>query len=70
LRGLSSSAEKSCAEEIEFRAAVHLAFDELELGDLAFGLSVGPGFEECGGDCAFVGVKPIREGSDRTTRVP
>ena len=27
-------------EKIEFGAAIHLPFDEFELGDLAFGLTV------------------------------
>lgn len=29
-------------EEIDLSPAVHLAFDELELGDLPFGLALGP----------------------------
>jgi hypothetical protein len=29
-------------EQIDFPAAVHLAFDEFEAGDLPLGLSVGP----------------------------
>jgi hypothetical protein len=53
---VSSRAEQSCAEKVEFGAAIHLTLDELELGDLAFCLSVGPGFDECGGDRALVGL--------------
>lgn len=30
-------------EQVSLSAAVHLPLDELELGDLAFGLAVGPG---------------------------
>jgi hypothetical protein len=30
-------------EQVELSAAVHLALYELELGDLAFGLAIGPG---------------------------
>ena len=39
---VSICAEQPRFEKIEFGAAIHLAFDELELGDLSFGLSVGP----------------------------
>jgi hypothetical protein len=36
-------ADHTGLKEFEFTSAVHLAFDELELGDLAFGLAVRPG---------------------------
>ena len=39
-------------KEIDFTAVVHLPFDELELGDLAFGLTVRP----CGGACCTNGI--------------
>ena len=35
-------ADHTGLKEVEFTSAVHLAFDELELGDLAFGLAVRP----------------------------
>src|SRR6267378_7153449 len=63
--GSLSSADQSCAEKIEFRATIHLAFHELELGDLAFSLSVGPGFDECCGNRASVGPQAIHEGREQ-----
>ena len=36
----SCSADEPCLKKIEFCSSVHLALDELELGDLAFGLTV------------------------------
>jgi hypothetical protein len=38
-----SGADDTGLEQVDLSAAVHLAFDELELGDLAFGLAVRPG---------------------------
>src|SRR5215204_4376295 len=35
-----SRREKASTEQIKFGASIHLAFDELELGDLAFGLPI------------------------------
>jgi hypothetical protein len=35
-------ADHTGLKEVEFTSALHLAFDELELGDLAFGLAVRP----------------------------
>jgi len=35
---------KMSPERIELGAAVHLTLDPLELGDLVFGLTAGPGF--------------------------
>jgi hypothetical protein len=46
---ISLGSDQSCTKKVKFRPAVHLAFDELELGDLAFGLSVRPWFEKRGG---------------------
>lgn len=34
--------DQSCLEQVKLRATVHLTFDELELGDLHFDLTVGP----------------------------
>ena len=41
VHGGSVGAEQSGLKEIELSTAVHLAFDELELGDLALRLAVG-----------------------------
>ena len=41
---LSRDSYDAGLKEIEFPSPVHLAFDELELGDLAFGLAVRPGW--------------------------
>jgi FMN phosphatase YigB (HAD superfamily) len=38
----SAYAEDARLQEVKLAASVHLALDELELGDLAFGLSAGP----------------------------
>ena len=35
-------AEEAGLQQVELAAPIHLAFDELQLGDLAFGLAVGP----------------------------
>jgi hypothetical protein len=34
--------DQSGLQQVDLSASVHLAFDELEPGDLAFGLAVGP----------------------------
>src|ERR1700750_1384486 len=39
---VSWRADKSGLKEIELGAPVHLAFDELKLGDLGFHLTIGP----------------------------
>lgn len=57
--GLSCRTEKTSSEQIELCAALHLALDELEVGDLPFGLSVGPGFYECNGNRLFISFEPI-----------
>ncbi len=47
--------DETRTQQIEPRATVHLAFDQLQLGDLAFGLAVGPCFGQCranGGEVA------------------
>jgi hypothetical protein len=53
---VSCGAEQSCAEEVELGSTVHLAFDELEPGDVALGLAIGPWQAECGGNCRLIGV--------------
>jgi hypothetical protein len=42
----SGCAEESSFEEVEFGAAVYLAFDEFEFRDLTFGLTVRPRLRE------------------------
>jgi hypothetical protein len=49
---LSSSLEHSPSEEIEVGSAVHLSLEQLQLVDLAFGLTIAPlqrepGFDRC-----------------------
>jgi hypothetical protein len=39
----SYSAYQTGLKQVELGASVHLTLDQLELGDLALGLSVGPG---------------------------
>jgi hypothetical protein len=41
-------------EKIDLRPSIHLPFDQLELGDLSFGLTVRPRFDDRGTDGAFV----------------
>ena len=43
----SSEANDAGLKEVEVSAAVHLAFDKLQLADLAFGLPVGPWRGDC-----------------------
>src|SRR5271155_2689580 len=40
-------ADDARLEQIEFPASVHLAFDQLQLADLPFGLAVGPRRRDC-----------------------
>jgi hypothetical protein len=42
----SGRADQSCLKEIDLCPAVHLSLDELELGDLAFGLAVRPRLDQ------------------------
>lgn len=41
-------------EQVEFSAAIHLPFHELELGDLALGLTVRPSMYERGVDSVSI----------------
>ena len=41
-------------EQIKPSAAIHLALHQLEFGDLAFRLSIGPGLTDSGGNGLFV----------------
>ena len=56
--------DEASTEKVELCAAVHLSLDELELGDLPFGLTVRPGFGECGLDRVVVGGDAGRERGD------
>jgi hypothetical protein len=53
IRGLVG-AEESGLKEIELSTAIHLAFHELELCDLALCLAVGPSQSDCGADGGLV----------------
>jgi hypothetical protein len=50
----SSSSDQASFEQVDFRASIHLPFHEFELGDLAFGLAVGPVRRDGGADRALV----------------
>jgi len=63
---LSGDTEESSAEEVELGSAIHLAFYELELGDVALGLAVGPWQVECSGNCRLIGAKTAGEPGHRT----
>ena len=52
-------------EEVEVSAAVHLAFDKLQLTDLAFGLTVGPWQGDCRLDRRFVFGHAVGECGDK-----
>jgi hypothetical protein len=54
------------AEQIELGAVVHLAREELELGDLAFGLAIAPGCCRGGTDGGL--IKPVALGQSLTGR--
>ena len=60
--------EKASAEQVELGAAVHLPFDELELGDLAFSLAIGPGLGHGSSDGAAIGNDALAEGRQDTIR--
>ncbi|TWB33857.1 hypothetical protein FBZ90_12923 [Nitrospirillum pindoramense] len=42
MMGRSFGTDDAGLEEVKLSAAIHLAFDEFELGDLAFGLGSSP----------------------------
>ena len=52
-------------KKIDIRAAVHLAFDEFELGDLPFRLTVRPSLRESGTDGRTICCNASREGRER-----
>jgi hypothetical protein len=54
VHGGSVGAEQSGLKEVDFSSTVHLAFDELELGDLPLCLAVGPRQSDCGADGGFI----------------
>jgi hypothetical protein len=55
-------------EEVEVSAAVHLTFDELQLADLAFGLTVGPRQRDRRLDRGFIFGHAIGECGDEAER--
>jgi acyl-coenzyme A synthetase/AMP-(fatty) acid ligase len=55
LRGHAScGTEQPRPKEIKLTASVHLPLDKFELGDLPFGLAVGPGLCDCRDNCLQV----------------
>jgi hypothetical protein len=65
LAAFSSGNEEASAEKVELGASIHLAFDALELGDVAFRLPVGLGFADSGGNRLIVCLDPSCEGSEQ-----
>src|SRR5205807_10190921 len=61
-----SRREKASTEQIKFGASIHLAFDELELGDLAFGLPIGPRLGHRLGNSTLIGDYTFAEGREDT----
>ena len=51
-------------KKIELPTAIHLAFDELQLGDLALCLAVRPRSRDRGGNSRFIFEHAIGEGPD------
>jgi len=49
-------------KEVELGGSIHLTFNELELGDLALGLSVGPGRCDRCVDGSLVLMTPLAKG--------
>jgi hypothetical protein len=64
---LSFCADQSGLEKIDFPAAIHLAPDELEARDLAFGLAVRPGQSDRCSDRRFVFGDAVGERGDETS---
>ena len=57
--------DESGAQEIELGTAEHLPLDQLELGNLAFGLTVRPGLDDRGGHGVLVGPNATSERGQR-----
>jgi hypothetical protein len=53
-------------QQVELGAPIHLPFDELELGDLTFGLAVGPRLGHRCGDGSLIGDDAFAEGREDT----
>jgi len=50
----SACADDARLQKVKFASSIHLSFDELQLGDLALGLTVGPGRGNRSADRSFV----------------
>jgi hypothetical protein len=61
----SDRADQTSLEKINLGPAVHLAFDELELGDLTFCLAIRPRQADSGADRNFVFGDAAGERSDQ-----
>src|SRR5262249_33277007 len=61
----SIGADESSLKEIELPTTVHLALHELQLGDLALGLAIGPSRSDCGADSSLVIRDPVGERFDK-----
>ena len=62
----SSGSDQASFEQVDFRASIHLPFHEFELGDLAFGLAVGPVRRDGGADRALVLRDAVGKRRDQT----
>jgi hypothetical protein len=60
--------KEASTEQVEVRASIHLPFDELELGDLTFGLTVGPRLAHRCGDSTSIRDNAFAEGRQDAAR--
>ena len=61
----SGRADQSCLKEIDLCSAVHLSLDELEPGDLAFGLAVRPRLDQGSMNRGDIFGDPRSEGAEQ-----
>ncbi len=61
--------DEACPEEIKPSAAIHLAFDKLQLGDLTLGLSVRPRLGQGGSHRVHVGFDAFANEASRLSPV-
>jgi hypothetical protein len=68
---LSMTIEGSCCfdqsglQQVDLRTSVHLAFHQIQFGDLPSGLTVRPGFNDGGTNGGFVPFDACGKGRDR-----
>jgi hypothetical protein len=64
----SCCAEEAGLEQVELAAPIHLAFDELQLGDLTFGLAIGQRGRDRRADCALSLMTPLANCATKLVR--